>query len=107
MEAEVYGLGPPIEAHMSGTSDTGTMTKDRDADSGKFREVYPLPVVRAAVGTIDEATTRAVAEQLDCSYQTAYAKLRELEDAGEITSRTIGNVKLWSVIDERPEGDGS
>lgn len=35
--------------------------------------------------------------ELGCSYQTAYEKLRELEDAGEIDSRKIGNVRLWSI----------
>lgn len=84
---------------MSGYSDTQEM-KDRDTDSGQYREVYPPAVVRAAVATLDEATTQTVADELDCAYQTAYQKLRELEDAGEIASRKIGNVKLWSIVEE-------
>lgn len=76
------------------------MAKDRDADSGKYREVYPLPVVRAAVTSIDEATTTAVAEELGCAYQTAYMKLRELEDQGDVDSRKIGNVRLWFITEE-------
>lgn len=52
------------------------------------------------MASIDDVTTRAVSEELDCAYPTAYAKLRKLEDAGEITGRMIGNVKLWSITDE-------
>lgn len=61
--------------------------------------------VRAAVVSIDNVTTRAVSEGLDCAYQTIYAKLRKLEDAEEITSRTVGNVKFWSITDEGSEGE--
>lgn len=39
-------------------------------------------------------------DELGCAYQTAYEKLRELEDAGEIDSRKIGNVRLWSLAAE-------
>lgn len=36
-------------------------------------------------------------DELGCAYQTAYEKIRELEDARAIDSRKLGNVRLWSV----------
>ena len=40
-------------------------------------------------------------DELDCAYQTAYEKLRELKDARVIDSHKLGNVRLWSIA----EGD--
>ena len=45
----------------------------------------------------DHKWVREVARSHGCAYQTAYGKFRELENAGEIDSRKISNVRLWSV----------
>jgi len=74
---------------------------NRDDDTGKYTETYPpedlINAIRDAGGA---AGTQDVAEQVGCSYETAYKKLRALEDAGEVTHRKVGNARLWEVDTE-------
>lgn len=37
-----------------------------------------------------------MADVVGCSYETAYKKLREIEDAGTIESKRVGNARLCS-----------
>jgi hypothetical protein len=83
-----------------GENDSGDGPRDRnrDSDSGRFVEEYPRPAfvdaIREAGGS---AGTREVADDVGCSYETAYKKLRELEEEGELTHRKISGVRLWEV----------
>lgn len=74
---------------------------DRDEETGQFTETYPPD---AFIDTIREeggkAGTKAVAERVGCSYETAYKKLHALADAGEIDYRQVGNAYLWEAQDE-------
>lgn len=45
-------------------------------------------------------------DELGCAYQTAYEKLRELEDARAIDGRTLSNVRLWSVTANETDAQG-
>ncbi len=69
---------------------------DRDDDSGKYTETYPLEDFTAALETLGgSAGTQEVADEVGCKYRTANAKLHELEDRGEIASQKVGNAYLW------------
>lgn len=73
---------------------------DRDEDSGRFTETYPPEsFVEAIRNEGGEAGTRAVAERVGCSYETAYKKLRALEEVGTLEPRKVGNAYLWVVGD--------
>lgn len=87
---------------MSGETRTADVPQKRDDDSGQYEEVYPPEVVEKALREIGQGTTQDVAKELDCAYQTAYLKLRELEDDEEspVRSDRIGNVRLWSADQE-------
>lgn len=70
---------------------------DRDA-TGKYTETYPREAFVEAIEAEDGAAgTQDVADRVGCAYQTAYAKLRALEDAGEVSHRRVGNARLWTV----------
>lgn len=74
---------------------------DRDEDTGRFTETYPPDAfVEAIRDEGGEAGTRAIAERVGCSYETAYKKLQALKDAGEVGYRQVGNAYLWEVNDE-------
>jgi len=45
------------------------------------------------------AGTADVADAVGCSHDTAYKRLRSLEDDGQVTSRKIGQARMWSVVD--------
>ena len=71
--------------------------RDRDEDTGKYTEKYPLEEVLAALEEIGPAGTTDVAEKVGCDRRTAYLKLQELEERNEITSRKVGNALLWQI----------
>lgn len=86
---------------MVGNNQDSESGRERDEETGRFREEYPpeelIQAIRDAGGA---AGTQEVADAVDCSYETAYKKLRGLEDAGELTHRKVGNARLWEVEDE-------
>lgn len=71
--------------------------RERDEDSGKFAEEYPLEAFLGALDELGPAGTTDVSEHVGCDRRTAYLKLQSLEDDGEITSRKVGNAFLWEL----------
>ncbi|MFA9516916.1 ArsR family transcriptional regulator [Halopenitus sp. H-Gu1] len=74
------------------------MPKDRDEETGKYTERYPAKDFLSAIDSLNGAAgTQEIADDVGCAYRTAYAKLTELEEGGKITSRKVGNAKLWQL----------
>jgi Mn-dependent DtxR family transcriptional regulator len=74
--------------------------KDRDEETGKYTETYPASDFVSALESRDgTAGTQEIANEIGCAYRTAHAKLSELEEEGRITSRKVGNAKLWQLKD--------
>lgn len=72
------------------------MTKDRDEKTGKYTKTYPLGEFTSALRELGgAASTQEVADEVGCAYRTAHAKLSELEEQAKITSKKVGNAKLW------------
>jgi hypothetical protein len=72
------------------------MPKDRDENTGKYTETYPADDFLSAIESLGgSAGTQEVADKIGCAYRTAHAKLTDLEGDGKITSRKVGNAKLW------------
>jgi phage antirepressor YoqD-like protein len=75
--------------------------RDRDPDSGRYVEEYPRAAFVDAIREAGGSTgTREVADAVGCAYETAYKKLRAMEDADELTHRKVGNTRLWEVQNE-------
>ncbi len=74
------------------------MPKDRDEESGKYTETYPPEAFIKALESLSGAAgTQEVADEVGCAYRTAFAKLSDLEDEGKLTSRKVGNARLWQI----------
>ena len=74
------------------------MPKDRDEKTGKYTERYNPEGFFSALESLGGAAgTQEIADEVGCAYRTAHAKLTELEEEGELTSRKVGNAKLWEV----------
>ena len=74
------------------------MPKDRDEETGRYLETYPLDVfIEALDSRGGSASTQEIADMVGCAYRTAYARLRELEDEDRVSSRKIGNALLWRI----------
>jgi hypothetical protein len=70
---------------------------NRDDDSGKYTEKYPRADFIKAIDDVEMAGTQDVADSVGCSYETAYKKLRALEDDGAIQSRKVANSRVWTL----------
>lgn len=76
------------------------MPKERDEETGKYTENYPLADFIAALESYDGgAGTQEIADKVGCAYRTAHAKLTELEKDKLVTSREVGNAKLWRLTE--------
>ena len=64
-------------------------------EKGQVVESYPAEDVLAVLQEVGAAGTREVSDELGSSYETAYKKLRALEDDGRVTSRKVANARLW------------
>jgi predicted transcriptional regulator len=67
------------------------MERERD-DSGQYTEQVMLDSVMAVFENADlpVLTATEVAEELDCSRPSAYNKLEELVDRGELHKKKVG-----------------
>jgi hypothetical protein len=72
------------------------MTPKRD-DAGKFTKQYPDEAFLEAVATLDTPTTMNISEEVGCSYDLVYRKLREFEQEGKVESLKVGSSLLWSM----------
>jgi Fe2+ or Zn2+ uptake regulation protein len=80
------------------------MPKERDEESGKYVEHYPPAAVIDAIRDADGmASTQDVVDRLGSSYETAYKKLRALEDSGDVQSRKVANARLWMLPADNDE----
>jgi predicted ArsR family transcriptional regulator len=72
------------------------VTTDRDEESGKFTQKYSREAFLQAVNKLDNATTARVADEVGCSYDLAYRRLKRLEKEGEVSLTKIGSSFIWS-----------
>lgn len=77
-----------------------SMTGIDRRDDGVFTETYPPEDFLDALDELGDTGTSDIADHIGCSYETAYKKLRKLEDDDRVTSRKIGNTRLWKVNEE-------
>ena len=75
--------------------------RERDDETGQYTDKYPpediIEAIRSLSGT---AATSEVAEEINANRDTAYKKLRSMEEEGQVTSRLAGGIRVWSVDEE-------
>lgn len=90
---------------MVTNTDTATMPREQDDDSGRFVESYPLSefaeALRAEGGM---ASTSEVAERVGCSSRLALIRLQELADTDRVDRRNVGNAHLWILDGDQGPG---
>ena len=70
---------------------------DERTDEGKFVEQYPRSSFLTAVERLSVASTQAVADEVGCSYDLAYRRLRRLEADGAVEHEAVGGSSVWLV----------
>lgn len=71
------------------------MAGDERDDEGKFQETYPDIAFVEAVRTLDVASTQNVADEVGCSYDLAYRRLKEMEEERIVESQDVGSAFVW------------
>lgn len=74
------------------------VNEERDENTGKFAEKYPTTAFLDALRDLGGAAgTADVANEVGCPQRTAYHRLSQLRDTGQIDSREVGGAMLWVV----------
>lgn len=68
---------------------------DERTEDGKFTEQYPRSSFLRAIDSLPVASTQNVADEVGCSYDLAYRKLKQLEQEGEIEHEEVGGSFVW------------
>lgn len=71
------------------------MPSDRDEESGKFTQQYESEAFLKAVSSINNATTSRIADEVGCSYDLAYRRLKSLEEENEVEREEVGGSFIW------------
>jgi len=72
------------------------MRDDRD-EEGQYTETYPDEAFLRAVDQLSVASTQNVADEVGCSYDLAYRRLKSLEEDGEVEHEEVGRSFIWLV----------
>lgn len=71
--------------------------RERDEESGKFIEEYPLQEFIEALDELGPSGTTDISDYIGCDRRTAYLKLKSLEEEGEVSSTKVGNSLFWKL----------
>jgi hypothetical protein len=94
-------MGPKQAAMPYGTNDGET-----DPETGRFRPKYADEEFIEAIEVLPgEPTTQEIADEVSCPYRSAYGRLKKLDEAGDVASRTRGSVKVWRAAEDSGEHD--
>ncbi len=75
-----------------------TMARERDDYSGRYTRTFALSDFVEAVEKVDTASTQHVADEVGCSYDLAYRRLKQLEEENKIGVEKIGNTYQWLPV---------
>lgn len=75
------------------------MVKNRDENSGQYTESVSDDEILKYLAEANGAGTTDVADAFDYKQPTAYRRLKDLEEGGEVTSRKIGGSLFWETAD--------
>lgn len=96
----MYGLKPK-PPYTKQCMDTAMPGKDRDDESGRYVTSYSDDdFVEVVEEYGPDVGTQTIADEVGCDRDTAYRRLRELEEQNLVSSRKVGMARLWSCLEE-------
>jgi CTP-dependent riboflavin kinase len=69
---------------------------DRD-DHGQFTEEYDDEAFLSAIESLPVPSTQNVADEVGCSYDLAYRRLKSMREDGEIKKEEVGGSFIWVI----------
>lgn len=76
--------------------DRGRGSRD---DSGKWNPQFADEEFLNAVASLPVASTQRVADEVGCSYDLAYRRLKQLADESRVDSEKVGGSFVWLDVD--------
>ena len=74
---------------------------DRDDETGQYTDEYTVEDFESAINAEGGmAGTGEIAERVGCAHDTAYKRLKKLENDGIVSSEKVGNTLLWRLNDQ-------
>jgi CTP-dependent riboflavin kinase len=64
-------------------------------DEGQFTEEYADKEFLSAISGLSVASTQNIANEVDCSYDLAYRRLKSLEEEGKVEPEEVGGSFIW------------
>ena len=73
----------------------------RDEETGQYTGQYSIEdFVNAISNANGMAGTGEIADRVGCAHDTAYKRLRRMEEKGLVSSQKVGNTLLWTRTGE-------
>lgn len=73
----------------------GRMAGDDRDDEGRYTQTYSDEAFLDAITELDVTSTQNVADEVGCSYDLAYRRLKQLRAEGRVESREVRNAFVW------------
>lgn len=70
------------------------MRDERD-EEGQYTETYSDEAFLHAVDKLPVASTQKIADEVGCSYDLAYRRLKKLEEDGSVEHEEVGRSFIW------------
>jgi len=70
------------------------------AETALYASQYSTDPIIETLEREEMVGTQDVADALGCVYDTAYKRLRKLEDEGRVQSQKVANTRIWDLADE-------
>jgi len=93
---------------MAKNTDTDSDSPGRNtnrAETGLYASQYSTDTIIETLEREEMIGTQDVADALGCVYDTAYKRLRKLEDEGRVRSQKVANTRIWELADVREDED--
>ena len=71
----------------------------REDETGTFSEKYTDADFIDAIESQDWPSAQSIADDVGCSYDTAYSRLQIMEENGLVTSQKISQARIWALPD--------
>lgn len=74
------------------------MNEERD-EAGRFRETYADEEFLEAIETVSVPSTQNIADEVGCSYDLAYHRLKALEQTQSVGAEQVGQAFIWFRVE--------
>lgn len=77
------------------------MMPERNEDTGRYVGEFLQDDFLDAIHEHDRPVgTGEIADAVGCAHDTAYKRLKHLEEVGLVSSQKVGNTLVWTIVED-------